>query len=100
MPICPKCGHFIDHVIEDEKVWVRRRLSVDEKGEPDYEQEELPSNETGDAPEIMCPECENALFDEEGLAILFLKACPKQEMRKKCDTCKARFKCWTERYEK
>ena len=72
MPVCPKCGKEIDHLINFEKRWEEFQFRLSAEGEPVYEQtgETVPGDDPG---EYECPECNNILFYDHLSAVAFLK---------------------------
>lgn len=66
MPVCPKCGKEIDHLINVGKT--QYYFSLDGKGYPQYET--IDALEDG---KYYCPKCLEELFDSERDATKFLK---------------------------
>lgn len=100
MPLCPKCGEWIGALNSFEKVWQMYLVKI-VKGEAEYKAE-YESNELegcDDDPEIECPVCNEVLFCNIDDGVKFLKSCRKKRLKKKCDKCEQRFKCWTARKE-
>src|SRR3990172_5550956 len=97
MPACPNCGKFIVELNYFEKQWHEYTMSVittgkkwivglDDTGD---------TSETQDAVEIWCPECDTLLFTDHDEAGKFLASCEEKKLRKKCEKCAGKFKCWT-----
>jgi len=71
MPVCPKCGKEIGHLMGYARVWQEYKFSIDE--ESNEQHEFVDSTMDGDNDEFECPECAMLLFRCEEKAKEFLR---------------------------
>ncbi len=73
-PRCPQCGVELDHLDYFAYAPVKSQLSIDEKGNPDWEAMEiLDATCWPGSIEYQCPECGIELFRSDDSAIKYLK---------------------------
>jgi len=72
MPVCPKCGEEIGHLMGYARVWQEYKMSIDREGDEWCEFTGL-STSTNDSDEFNCPECTRLLFTDIEEAKRFLK---------------------------